>query len=388
MSSSKRHFTAVVGSKEHGLYISASPSSAARKIVSKLCAASKSKKVEFCVREITQGSKKKTYGPYLGEMKKLAKPIKLKGRVIRFETEVHLKKKKTATKTVINLGKKMRGGTITDGGELSHPDFIIKEEELHRNHIVKYGEQNSYPYGQEHPHTRFKYKIVNYDDIQPCRLIRKKDKFKEPFIFVGKKIYGKLVEGSKNEYLNEPIVYREYVAFNEGLFSKTAKFNKLYISDRYSHQSRVYEDHYDLQDVRISDIPKEALEELKKFIEKKRNRANNSFEKNTFCNTIYEAVNSELYIRSTYPRQINIMEEQERQIELIGKNNRYNYRDILNKIRKLQRSLNAPANYHGHDGWTQGYNQNANHKEQFSQELKKLLKKKKEIESKYGIVNN
>ncbi len=47
MSSSKRHFTAVVDSKEHGLYISASPSSAARKIVSKLCASSKSKKWSF-----------------------------------------------------------------------------------------------------------------------------------------------------------------------------------------------------------------------------------------------------------------------------------------------------------------------------------------------------
>jgi len=110
MSSSKRHFTAVVNSKEHGLYISSSPSSAARKIVSKLCAASKSKKVEFCVREITQGSKKKTYGPYLGEMKKLAKPIELKGRVIRYAPEAHLKKKKTTTKTGKKIGKKMRGG--------------------------------------------------------------------------------------------------------------------------------------------------------------------------------------------------------------------------------------------------------------------------------------
>jgi hypothetical protein len=113
-SSLKRHFTAVVGSKEHGLYISASPSSAARKIVSKLCAASKSKKVEFCVRETTNGSKKKTYGPYLGEMKKLAKPIELKGRIIRFDTEVHLKKKKIAIKTAKKIGKKMRGGMLKE----------------------------------------------------------------------------------------------------------------------------------------------------------------------------------------------------------------------------------------------------------------------------------
>ena len=110
MSLSKRHFTAVVNSKEHGLYNSSSPSSAARKIVSKLCASSKSKKVEFHVREITQGSKKKSYGPYLGEMKKLAKPIELKGRIIRYAPEAHLKKKKTATKTLKTIGKKMRGG--------------------------------------------------------------------------------------------------------------------------------------------------------------------------------------------------------------------------------------------------------------------------------------
>jgi len=112
MLSLKRHFTAVVGSKEHGLYISSSPSSAARKIVSKLCASSKRKKVEFCVREITQKSEKKTYGPYLGEMKKLAKPIELKGRVIRYAPVAHLKKNKTATNTGKKIGKKIKGGNI------------------------------------------------------------------------------------------------------------------------------------------------------------------------------------------------------------------------------------------------------------------------------------
>ena len=103
----KRHFTVVIGSKEHGLYVSSKPSSAAKKVVSKLCASNKSKKVEFCLREITQGSKKKTYGPYLGEMKKLKKPIELKGRVIRHEIKVHLKKGKSST---TKPAKKMRGG--------------------------------------------------------------------------------------------------------------------------------------------------------------------------------------------------------------------------------------------------------------------------------------
>jgi hypothetical protein len=67
---SKRHFTVVMGGKEHGLYVSSTPSSAARKAVTKLCAANKSKKVEFSIREITQGSKKKTYG-----LKKFVKRI-------------------------------------------------------------------------------------------------------------------------------------------------------------------------------------------------------------------------------------------------------------------------------------------------------------------------
>jgi hypothetical protein len=97
----------VIGSKEHGLYISSKPSSAAKKVVSKLCASNKSKKVEFSLRDITQGSKKKTYGPYVGEMKKLKNPIELKGRVIRHEIKLHLKKGKRST---IKTAKKMRGG--------------------------------------------------------------------------------------------------------------------------------------------------------------------------------------------------------------------------------------------------------------------------------------
>ena len=67
---SKRHFTVVMRNKEHGLYVSSTPSSAAKKAVTKLCAANKSKKVEFHIREITQGSKKKIYG-----LKKFVKRI-------------------------------------------------------------------------------------------------------------------------------------------------------------------------------------------------------------------------------------------------------------------------------------------------------------------------
>jgi hypothetical protein len=77
-SHTKRHFTVVIRNKEHGLYDSSTPSSAARKAVTKLCATNKSKKVNFYIRETTQGSKKKTYGPYIGYIEKLKNPIKYK----------------------------------------------------------------------------------------------------------------------------------------------------------------------------------------------------------------------------------------------------------------------------------------------------------------------
>ena len=92
-SDSKRHFTVVIGSKEHGLYISSTPSSAAKKAVTKLCASNKSKKVEFHMREITLGSKKKTYGPYDGYIEILKEPIELKGRVIKYKSVAKLRKK-------------------------------------------------------------------------------------------------------------------------------------------------------------------------------------------------------------------------------------------------------------------------------------------------------
>ena len=100
MSSSKRHFTAVIGKKEQGSYTSSSPSSAARKAVSKLCADDKNRKVEFYMRETTQSSEKKVYGMYMGYMEKLKKPIELKGRVIRYKPVAKLLK-----------NKKMKGGS-------------------------------------------------------------------------------------------------------------------------------------------------------------------------------------------------------------------------------------------------------------------------------------
>jgi hypothetical protein len=97
-SSTKRHFTVVMGNKEHGLYVSSSPSSAARKAVTKLCATDKKRKVKFSIREITQGSKKKTYGPYDGYIEKLKEPVELKGRVIKYKPVAKLSRKTGAKK--------------------------------------------------------------------------------------------------------------------------------------------------------------------------------------------------------------------------------------------------------------------------------------------------
>ncbi len=113
---SKRHFTVIIGNKEHGLYVSSTPSSAARKAVTKLCTANKSKIVEFYIREITQGSKKKTYGPFLGHMEKLKEPIELKGRIIKY---------KPVAKLIKKLGVK-KGGMNRDDEQNSslYHDFI------------------------------------------------------------------------------------------------------------------------------------------------------------------------------------------------------------------------------------------------------------------------
>ena len=52
----------------------ASPSDAARKAFSALCKKFKKASLTFSIRETTRGSKKKVYGPYIGNRKKLSKP--------------------------------------------------------------------------------------------------------------------------------------------------------------------------------------------------------------------------------------------------------------------------------------------------------------------------
>jgi hypothetical protein len=122
-SDTKRHFTVVMKGKEHGLYVSSTPSSAARKAVTKLCTANKSKKVEFSIREITQGSKKKTYGPYSGYIEKLKEPIELKGRVIKYKPIAKLSGKKGEMKGGATSLKEFTAD-ITSGNNKYEKSFL------------------------------------------------------------------------------------------------------------------------------------------------------------------------------------------------------------------------------------------------------------------------
>jgi len=159
-SDSKRHFTVVMGTKEHGLYVSSTPSSAARKAVTKLCTLNKNKKVEFCIREITQGSKKKTYGPYLGHIEKLKDPIELKGRLIKYKPVAKLSKKNSVMKGGLgeknyerkDIDKMFENFLVVDQG--NHPAQIHLKERMMKpdnlyfgiEHLIEYNTKKYYPY--------------------------------------------------------------------------------------------------------------------------------------------------------------------------------------------------------------------------------------------------
>jgi hypothetical protein len=75
--------------------------------------------VEFYIREITQGSKKKTYGPYLGYLEKFKEPIELKGRVIKYKPVAKLSGKLSVKK----------GGGPLDDFKLFYNENITKAQD-------------------------------------------------------------------------------------------------------------------------------------------------------------------------------------------------------------------------------------------------------------------
>jgi hypothetical protein len=137
---SKRHFTVVMGNKEHGLYVSSSPSSAAKKAVTKLCTANKGKQVDFYIREITQGSKKKTYGPYLGHIEKLKEPIELKGRVIKYKPVAKLSGKVSIKKGGMKDGEdplsQNHKSSVVNASSLTVLDQSLKQTQQNKSKEV------------------------------------------------------------------------------------------------------------------------------------------------------------------------------------------------------------------------------------------------------------
>jgi hypothetical protein len=94
----------------------------------------KNKKVEFSLRETTQGSNKKVYCPYLGYMQKLDKPIELKGRVIRYKPIAKLLKK----------SPKMKGGKIIEKGIraiILHPAINTKNPD-HVSKLIQFDDDS------------------------------------------------------------------------------------------------------------------------------------------------------------------------------------------------------------------------------------------------------
>ena len=71
MTLNNRNFTILFNSKEFCCYNSSTPSLAARKFFSNINKSKQIKKIEFFVKEITNGSKKKLYGPYIGNKMKV-----------------------------------------------------------------------------------------------------------------------------------------------------------------------------------------------------------------------------------------------------------------------------------------------------------------------------
>jgi hypothetical protein len=197
---SKRHFTVVMGGKEHGLYVSSTPFSAAKKAVTKLCAANKIKKVQFEIREITQGSKKKTYGPYSGHIEKLKEPIELMGRVIKYKPVAKLLKKKSEMKGGVSEFNKNRNsvtGLTVNAIEKMFKNFKVENQQepayfhykirrnptntlyFGRTHLLDINSQKYYPFSihfiNDDAYIRYLMSIAEYNKNKYADFISKDD---------------------------------------------------------------------------------------------------------------------------------------------------------------------------------------------------------------------
>jgi hypothetical protein len=317
-STTKRHFTVVMGNKEHGLYVSSSPSSAARKAVSKLCATNKKKKVQFHIREITQGSKKKTYGPYLGEIEKLAKPIELKGRVIKYKPVAKLTDKKTKTG-----GAKKKGSVLvvqSKDGKVSKKYITKKQADKHMKprhkrldlsmdksmkKLHKSMKKGMKPLHKSMDKSMKKlHKSMRGGDVQFSGKVSKKD-FEMYSNFPN--VLEKINKLSQEPYLffgNRKDWYA-FVVYNKGILKgyKRAVFDHLIkMPKSYDFSMSPERSEQIVEEYPINEIPIYDLIDLDKYLQMKRMIHDTP----TYCQTIYEAVMEEL---NTNKRILEISEQ-------------------------------------------------------------------------------
>ena len=127
---SKRHFTVVMEGEEHGLYVSSTPSSAAKKAVEILCSTNKNKEVEFYLREITQGSKKKIYGPYVGYIDKFEnKPVVKQEGLFSIIQSGGIKKYKHISELTPLKREAIDKSNIVEGND-GFPITLLKNEKI------------------------------------------------------------------------------------------------------------------------------------------------------------------------------------------------------------------------------------------------------------------
>ena len=104
----------------------------------------------------------------------------------------------------------------------------------------------------------------------------------EPYLFFGKEDIITHQEITSSQGPN----YYSYVAFNSGFGSlKKATFKMFQ-----THARRLGLRDTTTPTIDIKEIPIKALIQLRNFLNKKRDPKSDIFEKNTYCNTIYEAV--------------------------------------------------------------------------------------------------
>lgn len=89
----KRSFTLLTADGNKGRYISATPSSVAKKIGNRVLKQKKVQKITIEVKEITQNSKKKVYKYQVSRIKN-PKTIVRAGKEITYQYEIKVKSKK------------------------------------------------------------------------------------------------------------------------------------------------------------------------------------------------------------------------------------------------------------------------------------------------------